>query len=285
MAVVLKPLMVVLTRRDWHGQEHIPAEGGFVIAVNHNTYVDPVVIGHYFWNAGRPGHYLAKASLFNVPFVGMVLRGAQQIPVHRGSRDASVAFRDAVAAVNEGKPVIVYPEGTITRDPDLWPMAGKTGAARIALSTGRPVIPVAQWGAHELLAPYGKRPSLFPRKRVHVTAGPPVDLSEFEGRELSVDVLRAATDRIMDAITELLAGIRGETPPARRYDPREAAAVSERAAAESEAIAAESIEPSLAEIDTAEIGTAASDGTDGDAVPAGTDTKDDANAGQDGVTA
>lgn len=243
MAVVLKPLMAVLTRKDWHGQEHVPAEGGFVIAANHNTHVDPVAVGHYFWDVGRPGYYLAKASLFGVPVLGTVLRAAHQIPVHRGSRDASLAFRDAVAAVNEGRPVIVYPEGTITRDPDLWPMAGKTGAARIALTTGRPVIPVAQWGAHELLPPYAKRPQIFPRKTMHITAGPPVDLSDFEGRELSVEVLRAATERIMDAITDLLAGIRGETPPERRYDPRVAAQVSEAAAAEEVDIEQESIEP------------------------------------------
>jgi hypothetical protein len=111
--------------------------------------------------------------------------------------------------------VAVYPEGTITRDKALWPMQGKTGAARIALTTGAPVIPVAQWGAQELLAPYAKRPRLFPRKTMKVLAGPPVDLDEFRGRELTAEVLRGATDRIMDAVTELLAKLRDEPAPPR----------------------------------------------------------------------
>ena len=77
---------------------------------------------------------------------------------------------------------MVYPEGTITRDPDLWPMTGKSGAARIALATGCPVIPVGQWGAHQLLAPYSKKPDLFPRKKIIVLAGDPVDLSDLLDR-------------------------------------------------------------------------------------------------------
>ena len=66
----------------------------------------------------------------------------------------------------------IYPEGTITKDPDLWPMIGKTGAARVALETGCPVIPIAQWGPQEILAPYSKRLRLLPPKTVHVLAGP-----------------------------------------------------------------------------------------------------------------
>ena len=117
---------------------------------------------------------------------------------------------------------MVYPEGTITRQPDLWPMTGKTGAARISLSSGVPVIPVAQWGVQEILAPYGKRPHLFPRKTVTLTAGPPVDLDDLRDQELTPEVLRVATARIMDAVTALLEKIRGEHAPAERFDPRTA---------------------------------------------------------------
>ena len=80
-------------------------------------------------------------------------------------------------AVDQGRAVVIYPEGTITRDPDLWPMAGKTGAARIALRTGCPVIPIGQWGAQELM--YGPQihfPSLLPRKTLRLLVGDPVDL-------------------------------------------------------------------------------------------------------------
>nr|BFE82967.1 hypothetical protein GCM10020093_055680 [Planobispora longispora] len=106
-----------------------------------------------------------------------------------------------------------YPEGTCTRDPDFWPMEGKTGVARLALQTGVPVIPVAHWGAQEIL-PYGeKRPRLLPRKTFRVLVGPPVDLSKYDGLPLQADVLREATADIMAAITALLAELREEKPP------------------------------------------------------------------------
>ncbi len=140
--------------------------------------------------------------------------------MYRETADAGRALTAAVEAVGQGECVAVYPEATLTRDPGLWPMAGKTGAARIALSTGCPVIPIAQWGAQEILAPYGKRPHLLPRRTISVHAGPPVDLSAFAGEPLGTATLRAATTAILDAITTLLEGIRGERAPAERWDPR-----------------------------------------------------------------
>jgi 1-acyl-sn-glycerol-3-phosphate acyltransferase len=211
--VVIKPLLLLFTKRDWRGTENIPTSGGFVTAVNHISYVDPLTYAHFQYDTGRVPRFLAKSGLFKIPFVGRVLAGAGQIPVYRDSADAALAFRAAVEAVEKGECVAVYPEGTITRDKTLWPMPGKTGAARIALTTGAPVIPVAQWGAHEILPPYGKRPRLLPRKTMHVLAGPPVDLDTFRGRELTADVLRGATDKIMEAVTELLVKLRDEPAP------------------------------------------------------------------------
>ncbi|WP_406282328.1 lysophospholipid acyltransferase family protein [Embleya sp. NBC_00896] len=211
--VVIKPLLLLFTKRDWRGTENIPTSGGFVTAVNHISYVDPLTYAHFQYDTGRVPRFLAKSGLFKIPVVGRVLAGAGQIPVYRDSADAALAFRAAVEAIEKGECVAVYPEGTITRDKALWPMLGKTGAARIALSTGAPVIPVAQWGAHEILPPYTKRPRLFPRKTMRVLAGPPVDLDEFRGRELTADVLRGATDRIMESVTELLSKLRDEPAP------------------------------------------------------------------------
>jgi 1-acyl-sn-glycerol-3-phosphate acyltransferase len=218
--MILKPPMTLLTKRDWRGRQYMPAHGGVVVVVNHISYVDPVAFAHFVYDSGRNPRFLAKDSLFKVFFVGQVLRGSGQIPVYRLSRDASASFRDAVAAVRRGECVCVYAEGTVTRDPGLWPMTGKTGAARIALTAGVPVIPVAQWGAQELLPPYAKRFRLFPRKTMHLVAGPPVDLSEFEGKELTAELLRAATTKIMDAVTALLEELRGEQAPAERFDMR-----------------------------------------------------------------
>jgi len=220
--IVMRPPVMAVTRRDWRGAEHLPAPGtGFVACTNHISYADPMTIAHFLHDNHRQPRFLAKESLFRLPVIGRLIAGAGQIPVLRESADAGKAFSAAVEAVRRGECVVVYPEATLTRDPGLWPMRGKTGAARIALSTGCPVIPIAQWGAQDILAPYGKRPHLLPRHTVHVWAGPPVDLSAFAGRPLDVPTLTGATDAILDAITGLLEQVRGEPRPAQRWDPRQ----------------------------------------------------------------
>ncbi|MGY1456916.1 lysophospholipid acyltransferase family protein [Streptomyces sp. SS8] len=223
-AVLAKPPLVVLFKRDWRGMEHIPQEGGFITVVNHNSYLDPLSYAHYQYNTGRVPRFLAKDSLFKGGFVGAVMRGTGQIPVYRETADAVSAFRAAVEAIDKGECVAFYPEGTLTRDPDMWPMEGKTGAARVALITRAPVIPVAQWGANEAVPPYAgiRRIRFFPRRTLKVLAGPPVDLSRFYDREPTAELLREVTDVIMDAITQLLAEVRGEPAPAQRYDRRRA---------------------------------------------------------------
>jgi 1-acyl-sn-glycerol-3-phosphate acyltransferase len=218
-AVLLKPPLLIFFKREWRGMEHIPAEGGFITAVNHNSYLDPLSYAHFQYNTRRVPRFLAKVSLFKGGFLGTAMRGTGQIPVYRESADAIGAFRAAVEAINKGECVAFYPEGTLTRDPELWPMEGKTGAARVALLTRAPVIPVAQWGAHEAMPPYSKEKKyrLFPRKTLRVQAGPAVDLSRFYEQEPTAEVLHTATDVIMDAVTEQLAELRGEPAPAERF--------------------------------------------------------------------
>ena len=221
LAFVLRPLLMRLTKRYWRGLENLPAEGGFVVSVNHISYADPLVFAHFMFDSRREAYFLVKDSLFAIPVVGWVLKKCGQIPVYRNSVAAAGAYRAAVEAVRAGKAVGIFPEGTITRDPDLWPMRGKTGAARVALETRCPLVPVAQWGAQEILSPYGHRPSLFPRKTMKMYAGPPVDLSDLYGQPVTPKVLREATDRLMDRITELLEELRGEKRPTERFDPRQ----------------------------------------------------------------
>ncbi|QYJ04545.1 1-acyl-sn-glycerol-3-phosphate acyltransferase [Nocardioides panacisoli] len=218
--VILKPLLLALTKRSWSHGERIPESGGCVVVLNHLSHLDPLTAAHFVHDHGRAPRYLAKAALFHNPVLGAIMRGAGQIPVERESRNAMGAYDAAVAAVREGQCVVVYPEATITRDPDLWPMRGKTGAARIALATGCPVIPVGQWGAQEILPPYTTRPHLFPRKRVTMRAGEPVVLADLAARERTPEVTAEATERIMAAITAEVAEIRGEPAPAERYDMR-----------------------------------------------------------------
>jgi 1-acyl-sn-glycerol-3-phosphate acyltransferase len=236
-AVIVKPPLLLLFKRDWRGMEHVPADGGFITAVNHNSYVDPLSYAHWQYNTGRVPRLLAKAGLFETPFVGMMLRGTGQIPVYRETTDAMRAFRAAIDAVERGECVAFYPEGTLTRDPDMWPMAGKTGVARVALATRAPVVPVAQWGANLAMPPYakGKKTHFFPRKTLMVQAGPPVDLERFYDKEPTPDVLREATEVIMAAITELLAEVRQEPAPAEVYDHRKARAEQRRRAAQAKA--------------------------------------------------
>lgn len=217
---LLWPLMMVFTKRDWQGMENLnDDDGGIIVAVNHNSWFDPVVIAHALWDNDRPPRFLAKESVFRVPIAGSIITSAGQIPVYRETREAVAAVRDAITAVNAGECVVVYPEGTITKEPNLWPMTGKTGAARIALATGRPVIPMAQWGATDVIAPYKKELRLLPRKTMHVRVGPAVDLSDLAGLPLDQATLEIATNRIMDAITGLLADIRDEEPPVERFRP------------------------------------------------------------------
>lgn len=221
-ASILKPLFFLTTKPHWIDGEKLPATGGCVVVLNHVTKIDPLTAAHFVYDHGRLPRYLAKSDLFKNKALSRFLRDGGQIPVERLSRNAVGAFDAAVAAVNAGECIVVYPEGTITRDPDMWPMKGKSGAARIALATGCPVIPVGHWGAHQLLAPYSKKPDLFPRKKIIVKAGDPVDLSDLLEREPTLAVIQEATDRIMAAITELVEDIRGEQAPTERFDPRRA---------------------------------------------------------------
>ncbi|MCU1674411.1 MAG: 1-acyl-sn-glycerol-3-phosphate acyltransferase [Frankiales bacterium] len=216
-ACILKPLTWAFMKKDWRGQEHVPASGGVIIAANHISHADPIALADYIvFGTGRVARFMAKASLFKGRgLVGSVMRGAGQIPVHRQTADASLALRDAVAALQRGECIAIYPEGTVSRDPGKWPMQAKTGVARLALLSGAPVVPVAQWGAQDILDSYrSKGLHLLPRTTMHVLAGPPVDLSEYEGRELTTEVLRGVTDTVMAAVTRLVEELRGETAPA-----------------------------------------------------------------------
>jgi 1-acyl-sn-glycerol-3-phosphate acyltransferase len=217
---IARPPLTAFTRHDWRGAEHLPKGRGFVVCCNHISPLDPFTLAHFLFDNGHPPRYLAKESLFRIPVLGRIVGGTGQIPVYRETFDAGKAFAAAVEAVEAGDCVVVYPEATLTRDPELWPMVAKTGAARIALTTGAPVIPVAQWGVQDILAPYTGRPRLLPRKTVHVWAGPRVDLSRFAGARPDVTTLKAATEEILDTITSILERVRGQTAPATRWDPR-----------------------------------------------------------------
>jgi 1-acyl-sn-glycerol-3-phosphate acyltransferase len=214
--------LTVFTRRDWQGSQWLrqeyPPSDGLVVATNHLSWFDPLPMAHLLWDNGRPPRFLGKEAVFKVPLVGQLLLNCGQIPVYRDTDGAADSVRAAVAAVEAGETVVVYPEGTITRDPELWPMSAKTGAARIALLGNVPVVPVAQWGPQRVMRPYVKEFNVLPPKTMHMRVGPPVDLDDLRGREINAALLAQATDRIMDAVTEQLEHIRGESSPPERLD-------------------------------------------------------------------
>ena len=182
------------------------------------SYFDPFAVSHYLYDHGHPPYFLGKEEVFRIPVVGRLLLGAGQIPVYRTTGRAADAYRAAAAGVRAGKCVVVFPEGTLTRDPDLWPMVARTGAARVALETRCPLVPIAHWGSQDVLATYGRMVRLLPRRTMHVLAGRPLELTDLYGLPIDTAVLLRATGRLMERITGLLEVLRARRAPVERFD-------------------------------------------------------------------
>ncbi len=216
-------MMTLLVWRDWRHHERVPQSGGVLFISNHISYFDPLAVGDYLIWSGRWPRFLGKAEIWSVPALGWLARSCGQIPVQRNTPRAVDALAAAGDAIAQGKAVLIYPEGTVTADPDTWPMTARSGAARLALTTRCPVVPVGQYGAN-LVMP-GKRPSFprfFPRKTMRALTGEPLDLSDLQQRydEGDRSAVREAGERFMDAITDLVSRLRDEEPPEGRYDIR-----------------------------------------------------------------
>lgn len=221
LATLVLPFWSLMVRYRFTPESRLPQRGSFILSPNHYSEIDPIAMGAAVWHLGRAPRFLAKASLFKLPVVGWLLRASGQVPVERDGRTRSSASNPLGAAgelIRREAGVIVYPEGSLTRDPDLWPMRGKSGAVRLALESGMPLIPVAHWGTQRLMPRYGKRIHPFPRKTIEIAVGEPLDLSRFEGRTDQRSITEA-TDLLMAEIAKLLGGLRGETPPEERWDP------------------------------------------------------------------
>jgi len=206
--VLIYPLAGLLYRIRWRGLDRVPAAGGVILALNHISHIDTLLMARMIWQSGRVPRFMIKASLFHKPVTGPIFRGSKQIPVYRGTGDAARSLREAVTALERGEAVVIYPEGTITRDPAKWPMLGKTGIARLALlCPDVPVIPIGQWGAQQ--RPFSPL-RLIRRPTSSVSVGKPVELGRFRSAEPSADTLREMTDTIMAAIRDEVAELRGE---------------------------------------------------------------------------
>ena len=192
------------------GLEHIPAEGPAIVVCNHLSYLDPLANARAVMKAGRRPRFLAKDDLFKIPVVGSAFRGAKQIPVTRGSRDAS-PLRAALRSLTEGEVVVIYPEGTVTSRPDHLPMQGKTGAVRLSLTSSVPVTPMVSWGGQAVWQKSGKGSLKFGRP-IWVNVGEPIDFSARAGEVNDRDALHEMTDELTAALTALAVDLRDRYP-------------------------------------------------------------------------
>jgi 1-acyl-sn-glycerol-3-phosphate acyltransferase len=215
---VVHPAASLLFRLRYRHGDRIPPTGPVLLVANHVSILDPLACARLVFDHGRLPHFLAKQSVFR-GFAGTLLRSAGQIPVARFSADAHGALDAAEADLDAGNVVVIYPEGSVTRDADWWPMQARTGVARLALTTDAVVVPVAQWGPQRVHDYHRKKLRLRFRAPADYLVGEPIDLSAQRaevraGRPLSVDLLRETTDLIMARVRDQLGELRGETPPA-----------------------------------------------------------------------
>ena len=216
---IVIPILDLVGRKEWRGGENIPQSGKVIIASNHVSYLDALFFTHFLFRNGRAPRFIGKEGVFRTPIIGKILLAAGQIPVVRESKDATKALTHAIRLLESGHCLGIYPEGTLTRDANGWPMTAKTGLARLAIITQSPVIPVAQWGSQIVMPTYERKIKFFPRTTIKILAGKPLDLSTWYGKENDPVALTEATAFVMRAITDLLEELRGEKRPLEIFDP------------------------------------------------------------------
>ena len=194
----------------FEGVEHVPREGAALIACNHISYFDPLADAYFLLKAHRKSRFLAKNELYEHWLLRRVLEGANQIKVVRGTGDRA-PVDNAKKALLGGECVVIYPESTVTHNPDFSPMKGKTGIARLALQTGVPVLPVAVWGSQHVWQRDGARSLKFARP-IWLKAGPPIDFSEYSESSSDEQTLRTVTDQVTAELTLLVDDLRSRYP-------------------------------------------------------------------------
>ncbi len=223
LQILARAIVALLTRMEVTGD--VPdalRHGPLILAANHISPFDPVVLTAACRTRRIAPRVMATGGLFRAPVVGAVMRHCGHIRVDRRTSRVGQALHDAATAVTTGSVVLVYPEGRIGLDPQMWPERGKTGTARLALTCGATVVPVAQWGAHEVLpyrAPRGMLPavlrSVLRRPHVRVRFGAPLHLDDLDPSAPGAAL--QATDRIIDALTTELAPLRVDEPTTPRH--------------------------------------------------------------------
>ena len=239
--IVMYPSAFLLGRKKIVGSQKLSRSGGYLLVANHISHLDPLYDSVVVRKAGRVPRFLAKASLWKAPVLGRALANTEQIPVERSGAGAGQASLErATESLRRGKLVLIYPEGTVTRDPDHWPMKPRPGVGALALSGDFPVIPMAHWGTHQVYTSYveGRRFHPLPRKDIHIVIGDPIDLTELRSRPVDTRAIRDATLLIMESLRDLVAEIRQETPPTEFFDLKKSERLARRQAEKDAAAAA-----------------------------------------------
>jgi 1-acyl-sn-glycerol-3-phosphate acyltransferase len=211
--VILKPWLAAWFRWHIEGIENIPKEGPAILAFNHIAYLDPFASAYVVDKSGRIPRYLAKTELFQDKRIAWVLKGAKQIEVRRGTREAPMALDNAFDALAKGEIIVVFPEGTITTDPDLRPRPAKSGTARLALGSGVPLIPCAVWGTQNVWPKNYAKNFWPPRQEILVRIGEPMAVS---GEPDSPEAWKEVSGAVMDEIAVLVAGLKPALPDRRK---------------------------------------------------------------------
>lgn len=215
-------LLPMLITRHWSGLHRIPKHGGVLIISNHTSNFDAVALGDALVSAGRWPRFLGKAEIWKVPLIGWFATQCRQIPVERHTPRAKDSLRHATDALDSGDCVAIFPEGTITRDPEGWPMVARDGAARLALTTGVPVIPVAQEGCQRILGGHKldfRQLFSLRRRPIRLQVGTPVDLDDLRCEHPTQQQVREANRRITEALTSAYALACGKPAPALIWNP------------------------------------------------------------------
>jgi 1-acyl-sn-glycerol-3-phosphate acyltransferase len=219
--MVIYPLDALLFRIRWHHLDRMPEKGPVLIVINHVSQIDTLLMARLIWQSGRIPRFMIKSGVFQVAGLGNIMRGSKQIPVDRGTQEAARSLELAAEALNRGEAVIIYPEGSTTKDPDQWPMQAKTGLARLVqLAPHVPVVPIGQWGAQRYRLRDGTRLGRRPlRPLAQAILGEPMDMSAVAELPASQTTLRKVTDQIMTAVRDQVAELRHEPAPEAFFKP------------------------------------------------------------------
>ncbi|HSU03864.1 MAG TPA: lysophospholipid acyltransferase family protein [Nocardioides sp.] len=196
-------------------------QGPLIVVANHTSFADGILLALVGRRLGRSLRLMATGGVFRSGLVGPLARRLGFIPVLRGTGSAASSLDAAAVALEAGEAVGLFPEGRITRDPHHWPERSKTGAVRLALRTGAPVVPVALVGAQQVVGQSGIVRRLLRntvlRPRVAVAVGSPIDVRRLagvgDGEPLDEATVRRVADEVMAALVAQVADLRGEPAP------------------------------------------------------------------------